>query len=78
MLRKKVLATLLSVGMILSVVACGNQEQGSESNVSSETKSSESTVTSETAKPEELDWLDRSGNLPLVKEGTEKLLSHIE
>lgn len=74
MLRKKVLAALLSVGMILSVVACGNQEQGTESKVSSETNS-ESTVISETAIADELDWLDRSGNLPLVKEGTEKSLT---
>ena len=74
-MKKKVIAALLSVGMILSVVACGTTEQGStEQKVSSEAKPSESAA-SEEVKTDELAWLDRSGNLPLVKEGTDKSLT---
>ena len=62
-MKKKVIAALLSVGMILSVVACGTTEQGStEQKVSSEAKPSESAA-SEEVKTDELAWLDtpRSG-----------------
>ena len=74
-MKKKVIAALLSVGMILSVVACGTTEQETEQKVSSEEKSSESITASEEVKEDELAWLDRSGNLPLVKEGTDKSLT---
>ena len=74
-MKKKVISALLCVGMVLSVVGCGTTEQGStEQKVSSEEKSSESAA-SEEIKADELAWLDRSSNLPLVKEGTDKSLT---
>ena len=78
MLKKKVLAALLSAGMVLSMAACGNQGKGVESGSQSqaaESKTAETAATGEAAKADELDWLDRSGNLPLVKEGTDKSLT---
>ena len=62
---KKGAAGILSAAMIFSMTACGSKEEGSTPDNSAKTGQ----------EAENLDWLDRSGNLPIVKEGVDKTLT---
>lgn len=78
MKNKKRFTTLsLAFAMLLSLAACGKQNV--DSTQQSQNTFSESAATSSTGNAEassnELDWLNTTGGLPIVKEGTEKTLS---
>ena len=76
---KRFAALGLSGAMLLSLAGCGNQ--GSEETSKSQSKAENTAASSESAaqpsdKPEnELSWLNTSGDLPIVEEGTKKTLS---
>lgn len=66
---KKAASCLAAAAMAVSAMACGNQE-----NTENSTKKEAGNAVSEDGQ-EGLEWLDVSGNLPIVKEGTEKTLT---
>lgn len=69
--KKRVVAVMLAALMAVSAVGCG--DKGSETPPKENTPSqSQEPTTQET---DELSWLNTSGTLPLVEEGTEKGLS---
>ncbi len=66
---KRVLAMILAATMMLSVVACGGKEEAP-----AEAPTTESSETAAPAETDEFAWLNTSGTLPIVAEGTEKTL----
>lgn len=76
---KQFVAAILIGILLLTTTACGNTKpaensaSGSQTPVSSTDSGGASSSSAE--KPNELAWLDASGKLPIVAEGTEKTLS---
>ena len=69
--RKRVTALALAAFMGMSVVGCGKQVETQETSKSSETNVSAGVTEAE----DSLKWLNTSGSMPLVEEGTEKTLT---
>ena len=68
-------AIALAGVMALSTIGCGNTVTESHVSNSPSSETSGTTAASEETTSNEFDWLDTSGNLPIVSEGTEKTLS---
>lgn len=89
--RKKVVAAVLSAVMLCSMAACGSQSEEASGSGSSAPEAVQESSAEETQGGQESgsagetqsgqesasipEWLDTSGNLPIVKEGEEKTLS---
>ena len=77
--RKKFAVAVLSAVMLCSMAACGSQSEEASGSGSSVPEAVQESSTGETQDGQESvsipEWLDTSGNLPIVKEGEEKTLS---
>lgn len=76
---KRLAATIFAASMVVTSVGCGQTTTNSEStdaqNVSTSVTTSESSISQEKEAEAKLSWLNTSGELPIVEEGTEKTLS---
>lgn len=76
---KRLTATLTAVLLAVSMAGCGGKEEGGESTsqsgqAQSQTVQGSSGSGTEGTETGGLDWLNTSGELPIVREGTEKTL----